>query len=181
MIIFFGAPGAGKSVQGRVLVARHGWYWLSAGQMLRDSHDPEVAKKMSTGGLVDNDTTNNYVSSALARVKDAKHVVLDGFPRELSQAKWLVENQPHHGRSISLAIVLEVSDEELARRLKLRARPDDTPASAKERIAIYHRGIKPIIDYLKEQKIPIVHISGEGTVGDVHDRIESELSTWSLV
>ena len=49
MIIFFGPAGAGKSVQGQILSARHGWRWLSAGQLLRDSKDPELLKVMSTG------------------------------------------------------------------------------------------------------------------------------------
>ena len=35
MIVFFGPAGAGKSVQGQILAARHGWRWLSAGQLLR--------------------------------------------------------------------------------------------------------------------------------------------------
>ena len=39
MIIFFGPAGSGKSVQGQLLSARHGWRWLSAGQLLRDSKD----------------------------------------------------------------------------------------------------------------------------------------------
>ena len=181
MIILFGAPGAGKSVQGQILVARHGWHWLSAGQMLRDTNDPEIIKQMSGGDLVDNGTTNNLVSKALADSKDIDHVVMDGFPRELSQAKWLVENQPHNGRSISLVLVLEVSPEEITRRLKLRGRADDRPESSEERQDIYKEGIRQIIDYFKQQKVSVIHLNGEGSVGEVHDRIESELATWSLV
>ena len=53
MIVFFGPAGAGKSVQGNLLAARNDWRWLGAGQLLRDSKDPELLAQMSTGQLVD--------------------------------------------------------------------------------------------------------------------------------
>ena len=46
MIIFFGPAGAGKSVQGQILAARHGWRWMSAGQLLRDTHNPELTTQI---------------------------------------------------------------------------------------------------------------------------------------
>lgn len=181
MIILFGAPGAGKSLQGQMLAARYGWRWLSAGQMLRDTKDPKVVSQMSTGGLVDDDLANQLIAKALSDSSDVDHVVLDGFPRELPQAKWLIQNQPHAGRSIGLVIVLEVPHDEIVRRLKFRGRPDDKPESAKERLKIYQDKMVPVIDYMKQQKVPVVHMSGLGTVGEVHDRIESELKTWQLL
>ena len=48
MIVFFGPAGAGKSVQGNLLAARNDWRWLGAGQLLRDSKDPELLARMST-------------------------------------------------------------------------------------------------------------------------------------
>jgi adenylate kinase len=51
MIVFFGPPGAGKSVQGQLLAARQGWRWLSTGQLLRDTKDPEIAKILLSGKL----------------------------------------------------------------------------------------------------------------------------------
>lgn len=164
-----------------MLAARYGWRWLSAGQLLRDTKDPQILKQMSTGALVDDDLTNSLVSKAIAGSGDINHVVLDGFPRELPQAKWLVSNQPHHGRSIGLVVVLEVPKEELAKRLKLRGRPDDAPDSSHERLKIYQGKISSVVDYFKGNKIPVVHLSGLGTVGEVHDRIVSELKLWQLV
>lgn len=181
MVIIFGAPGAGKSLQGQMLAARYGWRWLSAGQMLRDTKDPAIIKQMSTGGLVDDDLANKLVADALKQSGDVDHVILDGFPRELSQAKWLVENQPHGKRSISLVIVLEVPGDEIVRRLQLRGRPDDGPLTAKERFKVYEQKITPVVDYFKQQNVPVVHVGGTGTVGDVYGRIESELKTWRLL
>ncbi|HSE29907.1 MAG TPA: nucleoside monophosphate kinase [Candidatus Saccharimonadales bacterium] len=181
MVIFFGPAGAGKSVQGQILAARFGWRWLSAGQLLRDSHDVEVHQQMSTGGLVKFDKVNEIVREALIKAKDIPHVILDGYPRELGQAKWLIETQPEHQRSIGLVVVLEVPREELLHRLEIRGRSDDTAEIINQRLQIYRKEIYPILAYFNELHIPIVHINGTGTVGQVHDRIESELKLCSLV
>ena len=92
MIVFFGPAGAGKSVQGNLLAARNDWRWLGAGQLLRDSKDPELLTRMSTGKLVDPEIVNRVMGEALDRADDkVKRVILDGFPRQLEQAKWLLE------------------------------------------------------------------------------------------
>lgn len=180
MIIFFGPAGAGKSVQGQILAARHNWRWLSAGQLLRDTHDAKLINEMQTGDLVDPERVNNIIGDALKRSKDIDHVILDGFPRQLVQAKWLIDAQPEHQRSIGLAVVLEVPREELLKRLKVRGRKDDEPKAIEERLKIYRQEIYPILTYLTDQNIHIAHIDGNGTVGQVHDRIEAELASCSL-
>lgn len=181
MIVFFGPAGAGKSVQGQILAARHGWRWLSSGQLLRDSRDPIIAEQMRTGALVSTEQTNEVIADALERAKEIEMVILDGFPRKLEQAQWLVETQPRHERSINLAVVLEVPRAELEKRLKVRGRVDDTSEVIEERLNIYRQEIYPILTYLTEQKVKIAHIEGTGTVGQVHDRIESELEALSIV
>lgn len=181
MIIFFGPAGAGKSVQGQLLSARHGWRWLSAGQLLRDSKDPELLKIMSTGKLAPTEMTNRLVGEAIAKAKDINNLILDGFPREMSQAEWLVESKSHHGRDISLVIVLEVPKSELLKRLAIRGRADDVPEVIDERLRIYRQEMYPILSYFTEQGINIAHIDGVGTVGQVHDRIVEELEGHGLV
>lgn len=175
MILFFGPAGAGKSVQGQMLAARHGWRWISAGQLLRDTHDLEILQTINSGGMIDSDRMNIIVGEALARAGDIDHLILDGFPREMSQAKWLVESIPNHQRSISLAIVLEVPREELEKRLALRGRPDDQPEAIEKRLQTYRQEIYPILTYLTEENIPIAHIDGEGSIGQVHDKIQAEI------
>ena len=73
-----------------MLAARNGWRWLSAGQLLRDTRDPELFAQMRTGGLVDPEKVNKLIGEALDRAKDIDRVVLDGYPRQLAQAKWLI-------------------------------------------------------------------------------------------
>ena len=132
---------------------------------------------MSTGELVDNKIANKVMLDALKRSKDIDHVILDGFPRELSQAEWLIANEPDHERSIAAVVVLEVPKTELIRRLTLRGRADDTAEAIERRLQIFRTQIYPILAYFNEQHITIAHIDGTGTVGQVHDRIVEELKS----
>ncbi len=181
MIIFFGPAGAGKSVQGQMLAARQEWRWLSAGQLLRDTRDIELLKEMHAGKLIAPDRINDIMGAALKKATSITQVILDGFPRTLEQSKWLVENQPSHGRAIGLVIVLEVPRSELLKRLELRGRADDTLEAIDERLRIYRHEMYPILSYFTDQNINIVHIDGTGTVGQVHDRIMEELVACKLV
>lgn len=175
MIVFFGPAGAGKSVQGQMLAARQGWRWLSAGQLLRDTRDIELLKEMQTGALVSAEKTNKLMGEALARAANIDRVVLDGFPRSLAQAEWLIGSQPEHQRSVQLVVVLEVPRGELLKRLEVRGRLDDTPEAIDERLRIYRSEMYPILSYFTENGIRIVHVDGTGSVGQVHDRIVEEL------
>lgn len=180
MIVFFGPAGAGKSVQGQMLAARQGWRWLSAGQLLRDTRDPELFAQMQTGGLVDPAKVNLLMGDAIARATNIDRVIIDGFPRQMAQAEWLVESKAHHGRDIDLVIVLEVPKSELLKRLEVRGRTDDTPEAIDERLRIYRTEMYPILSYFTEKGINIVHVDGTGTVGQVHDRIVEELAAHNL-
>lgn len=181
MIVFFGPAGAGKSVQGQILAARQGWRWVSAGQVLRDTHDADIVKTMHDGGLVSYETITRIMSDAITRAGDIDQLILDGFPRELKQAEWLVKSKTDHGRDIGLVIVLEVPREELMRRLAIRGRADDTPEAIDHRLAIYRQEMYPILGMFSDQHIPVVHIDGVGTVGEIHDRIYAELQSRKLV
>lgn len=180
MIVFFGPAGAGKSVQGQMLAARQGWRWLSAGQLLRDTRDPELFAQMQTGGLVDPTKVNALMGDAIARATNIDRVIIDGFPRQMAQAEWLVESRAHHGRDIDLVIVLEVPKSELLKRLEVRGRTDDTPEAIDERLRIYRNEMYPILSFFSEKGINIVHVDGTGTVGQVHDRIVEELAAHNL-
>jgi adenylate kinase len=181
MIVFFGPAGAGKSVQGQILAARQGWRWLSAGQILRDTHDPELVKTMHEGKLVSHEAITRIMGEAIVKAGDIDQVILDGFPRELPQAKWLIDSKTDHGRDIGLVVVLEVPREELLRRLSIRGRADDTPEAIDQRLHIYRQEMYPILGLFSDDHIPVVHIDGVGTVGEIHDRVYAELQSRNLV
>jgi adenylate kinase len=180
MLLFFGPAGSGKSVQGQIIAARkEGWRWLSMGELLRDTHDEELYKIMQKGGLIPDEKTNQIVDEALKR-SDISKIILDGYPRKLEQADWLINNLPQKGKSISLAIVLEVPRAEIIKRLELRGRADDKPESINERLITYRKQIYPILNFLTEHGVHIAHIDGTGTVGQIHDRIIEELESSNL-
>ena len=180
MIVFFGPAGAGKSVQGQILAARMGWRWLSAGQLLRDTHDPELIAVMHAGEMVPHDAIAKIMGEAIGGATNIDQLILDGFPRLLPQAEWLVGSQPDHGRAIALVVVLEVPRDELLRRLEIRGRADDTPEAIDKRLNMYRQEMYPVLDYLTQQGIPVVHIDGVGGVGQVHDRVVAELTSRNL-
>lgn len=172
MILFFGPPGSGKSVQGRLLVEKNGWNWLSTGQMFRESKDPEVLSRLASGELIDDELTNRVLSEALSKVDNANRVVLDGYPRNTTQAAWLEGHLPEHDREIRAIIVFDTPQEELIKRLSGRGRSEDTPAVIERRLAIYHLNTRPVIDYYQQRGVPVVAIDGVGTVDEVHERIQ---------
>lgn len=180
MIVFFGPAGAGKSVQGQIMAARMGWRWVSAGQLLRDTRDPQLTDMMHRGEMVPNETINALIGDAIKTASSAGNVILDGWPRLLPQAQWLVDSQPDHGASVELVVVLEVPREELLKRLAIRGRADDTPEAIDQRLELYRTEMYPVLGYFTEQHVPVVHLDGVGSVGEIHDRIVAELTSRSL-
>lgn len=130
--------------------------------------------------MVSHEAITKIMGEAIHRAGDIDQLILDGFPRLLDQAKWLVDSQTDHGRHVKLVVVLEVPRKELLKRLSIRGRADDTPEAIDQRLNIYRQEMYPILSYLTEQNIPVVHIDGVGAVGQVHDRIVAELTSRDL-
>lgn len=181
MVLFFGPPGSGKSVQGELLVKRNGWQWLSTGQLFRESSDPEVLKRMATGELIDDQLTNKVLSEGLSKIGEDSRVVLDGYPRNTEQAEWLDQYLAQYNSQIECVIVFEVPEAELTKRLSGRGRTEDSPDVIARRIAIYHESTKPVIDFYRDRHVPIYQIDGFGEVNAVHERVQSAVQSCALV
>lgn len=184
MILFFGPPGSGKSIQGELLVQKHGWKWLSTGRLFRESTDPEVLQRLASGELIDDQLTNKVVDEALRAAQSApnfRHIVMDGYPRNLAQAEWLEAHLPQRGRELRLVIVFEVPQEELLKRLAGRGRAEDVAEVIERRLAIYHQNTKPVLDYYQQHEVPMTVIDGQGSIDAVHRRIQEELKACKLV
>jgi adenylate kinase len=181
MILFFGPAGSGKSAQAQMLVDNNGFKWFSMGQLLRDTTDTEVHGFQQRGELVPIEKTNQVLSQALGQIKSDDKLILDGYPRQLDQAKWLLEKCKVLGIPIQLAIHFDVDMEELLKRMQLRGRADDTPDSINQRLAIYHKEIDPILNYLSDNKIKVEHIDGIGSFEDIHDRVKNTLTEFNLL
>lgn len=177
MILLFGPTGAGKSVQGQMLAARMGWKWLSTGEMLRDSDDPEVIRVLKSGELVSDQLTYEVFEKAIqdAKAKKFPRTVVDGFPRTKEQAEWLAQYIKENNEQIDVVVTLEVPEHEIMNRLEKRARMEDTPETIARRMKIYRQKMYPILSEFADSGIKIVHIEGVGTAGEVHDKIYDEV------
>lgn len=177
MIIFFGPTGAGKSMQGQMLAVRMGWKWLSTGEMLRQSQDPEVIAVLKSGELVSDELTYEVFDAAIrdAQERNYGNIIVDGFPRTKIQAEWLADYMEKNNHKIDLVVALEVPEGVIMQRLEKRARMEDTPETIARRMAIYRQKMYPLLAVFAEDTVPIVHIDGNGTAGQVHDKIFDEL------
>ncbi len=172
MIILTGPPGSGKSVQGQLLSARLGWRWLSTGQLLRDQKNPAVMAELAAGRMIDDDLVNRVMEQALNDAGGIDMVVADGFPRHLSQAEWLLEILPRHGREINRVVVFDVPEEVIIQRLALRGRADDKPEIIKNRIADYISQTEPILDFYRQRGLTVCRLDGRGSIDDVYARLQ---------
>ncbi|MFZ1258070.1 MAG: nucleoside monophosphate kinase [Candidatus Saccharimonas sp.] len=178
MILLFGPTGAGKSMQGQMLAVRQGWKWLSTGEMLRQSNDPEVIATLKSGELISDELTYEVFDAAIkdAVAKKYENIIVDGFPRTKDQAEWLAQYMEKTRQKIDLVMVLEVPEAEIMDRLKKRQRMEDTPETIARRMAIYRQKMYPVLGIFAEQGMKIIHLNGTGTAGEVHDRIYAEVN-----
>jgi adenylate kinase len=181
MIVFFGPTGAGKTTQGQMLANAHSWPYISTGQLLREMRSAKLTEIMQSGRLVPSEKVDELVNRALTNTRNAENIILDGFPRQLVQAHWLIDNQSTSGHSVDLVVVLDIPKPELIKRLKERKRADDTPETIDERINLYNQKINSLLDYFASKGIKIAHIDGLGTINEVQAKIIKELRACNLV
>ena len=121
------------------------------------------------------------ISSALDSNPGAKGFLFDGFPRTAAQAEALDKLLELKNTSIGIMLALEVSEEELVKRLLKRgqtsSRSDDTNENViRERIAVYHDKTSAVADYYKAFD-KVVFLKGEGTIDEIFERISKEIDS----
>lgn len=175
MIIFMGVAGSGKSTQGKMLADRLGLPWLSTGEFLRMLIAGEKRRGMVAGKLLDDQEIIGLVQKIFNIVNVDQEFVLDGFPRTVPQADWLL-NQVKHGQlRITSVVHLLTSEEAAAARLLARGRPDDHEEALHGRFREYEDTIKPILRQFRRNGIPVYEIDGEQSIETVHQKILSTL------
>lgn len=177
MIIFMGLAGSGKTTQGQLLAARLHCPWVSTGNLLREHNiDSEVQKRMLKGEIIDDQTTLKVLGDELERVEaDHDECVLDGSPRTLRQAQWIMDRFKNHHLKISAIIHINLSEAVAKQRLLARHRPDDVEEAIAERFREYQDNILPILNYLKAQGLKIYEVDGDHDPTDVAKQITDAL------
>ena len=185
-IILFGAPGAGKGTQANFLINEFDLIQISTGDMLRDAvkRKTELGKKVETimanGDLVPDDIIFSLISTRLSD-KDIKNgFIFDGFPRNIKQAQKLDEIINDMNISLDFVFHIDVNEDILTNRIEMRAkqekitRKDDTSAVLIERLKVYNRETKPVLDYYSKKKVLNV-IDGMGTIEQVSSNIAMKI------
>jgi adenylate kinase len=125
-IVMLGSPGSGKGTQAHMLAEKFSLKRISTGDILREAvmNETNLGKRarihMDNGDLVPDGLVIDLIAEAVNEMGDRKGLIFDGFPRTLKQAEALDDLLVRTGRTIDLVIYLDVSPEEVVRRLSLR-------------------------------------------------------------
>ena len=168
MIILFGLAGSGKGTQGKALSELFGWRWLSVGEAIRQTGGYEEI--INQGKLIPDEDVIRIMDKQINKSEDEGFdVILDGYPRDVRQAEYLMETM---SEKIDGAIILEVPNEELYQRLSLRGRDDDQEReSIERRFQLFEDNIKGILPLLEAKNIPITRVDGVGDIEEVTNRL----------
>ena len=153
-ILFLGAPGAGKGTQAELLSQTNSYLHLSTGELLRKeiamNTDLGIQVKdiMNRGELVSDNLVLQIVRQNLGT--DNTGWMLDGYPRNLSQANSLNEVLTEINQPLEVVFYLDIPEEVLIERLLLRGRKDDTEETIRTRVDIYKKTTEPLIQYFKD-------------------------------
>lgn len=160
-VIITGRPGSGKGTQGKLLADAKGWMHFSTGEQFRMLREEEsvlggqVRDIYDSGKLLPDWFATYLFEKAILNIGHEGGIVCEGYPRSLTQsatfddiATWLA--RPY------IVIDLDVSDEEVTRRMLERSTKESRPDSTtKEQIATrlstYHEHTAPVLAYFKEK------------------------------
>lgn len=184
-VILFGPPESGKGTQSERLLAKYGLKHLSTGDLLRSEISKqtplgiEAKNFMDKGQLVPDEVVIGMISSALDADPKAKGFLFDGFPRTEAQAEALDKLLKLKNTEISVVLALEVSEEELVKRLlnrgKTSGRSDDTDESViRARIREYENKTAAVAEHYNRFG-KVKNVKGEGSVDDIFNALAAEI------
>ena len=204
-LVLLGAPGAGKGTLAQQLVADYGVAHISTGDLLRAAVKAQselgvAAKKyMDAGELVPDQLVIDLVKERLAADDAQKGFILDGFPRNTTQAVTLDTELAAMGRELDGALLVDVPAEVIIDRLSSRRtcrdcgytagpdttvcpscagemyqRDDDKPETIKNRLDVYEKNTSPLVEYYRGQGILKV-VDGNRDIDLVYTDVKAEL------
>jgi adenylate kinase len=214
-LVLLGPPGAGKGTQAKRLVDDFRLPYYATGDILRDAvgEKSELGLKakeyMDAGDLVPDELVIGLIKERLAGEESLDGFILDGFPRTVGQAEALEGALDDVGRSLTAALLIEASDEEIVKRisgrrqcknghiynvhydppkhegvcdsdgLKLFQRDDDKPETVRRRLETYRSKTAPLVDFYDDRGI-LKRFDGSRSPTEVHDHIRATLATLKL-
>lgn len=184
-IVFYGPEGSGKGTQAKLLSGETHFPILTSGDLVRDAaaNDKgiigEVVRQALAEGKYVADSEIFVLWKWRLKEEDAKgDWIMDGFPRNIEQAKFLDDKLDKYGDKVDKVFYLNLSEEESYRRLIKRGRPlhpgstelHDSPERIKSRLEIYKAGEREVLEYYR-QKGMLIEINADQTIEEVHAAI----------
>ena len=179
-LLFLGPPGAGKGTQAGLISQASKYLHLSTGELLRKEVDMktnlgiQVKEIINSGNLVKDELVLEIVRKNL--LKKNKGWILDGYPRNTSQANSLNKVLEDINQSLEMVFYLDVNEEILVKRLLNRGRTDDNEDTIRTRLNIYKETTEPLIDFYKDKKI-LEYIDGNRELKIISDEIKQKMAS----
>ncbi len=176
-LILLGAPGAGKGTQAKLLATLRRIPHISTGDILRAAVAQQTAlglkaqSYMDQGELVPDQLVIDLIRERLIQPDAQQGWILDGFPRNVTQAIFLDELLAEIDQGYSHAVNLEVPNEVLVQRMLGRGRKDDTEEVIRRRLEVYHSQTAPLIDFYRKQQ-KLMSVNGDLSLDEVTAELE---------
>jgi adenylate kinase len=183
-IVLLGAPGSGKGTQATLLVEQLNVPHISTGALLRNAAKRGTALGLQAksiidkGELVPDSIMSDMIEERLSRDDVADGFILDGYPRNVAQAKSLDTMLERLNKPADDAIHIDVDPEQIIKRIAKRAqeegRSDDAVETVRNRMRVYAEQTAPVADYYAERGL-LTRVLGDGNKEEVLQRILSAL------
>ena len=183
-IVLLGPPGSGKGTQAELLVEELKLPHISTGELLRSAAKAgtELGQKakmiIDRGELVSDEIMLGLITERLSRDDVESGFILDGYPRNINQAKALDKILEHQGQPMVEVLHIDLDAELVVQRIAGRAaqehRSDDVEEVVRNRLRIYTEQTAPVVDYYASRGV-LSRVLGKGTAEEVFQRIMSVL------
>ena len=182
-IILFGPPGAGKGTQSKYLVNKLKNFQVSTGDILREEIKKnsdigqQIISNMNEGKFVSDEIVNSLIENLIYDPKKKDKLIFDGYPRSLSQAKYLDLLLDKSNQKIDHIFVLNVNKDTIIERIKKRKilenRKDDDSDTILKRYDTYMETTKPVLNFYSKN-LNFHEIDGTKEI----DQITKEIDTF---
>ena len=189
-LVLLGAPGSGKGTQATRLREHLQVPHISTGDLLRGAVAAgtplglKAKAVMEAGNLVSDDIVLGMLEERLGKDDARAGFVLDGYPRNLAQARALEELLARLKQPVDIAVQLDVDTALLVERIAGRAaqegRADDTPESVRNRLNVYSEQTAPVVNFYRNAG-KLACVQGVGSMDEVFTRIVEAINPTSDV
>ena len=181
-IILFGPPGAGKGTQSKYLVHKLNNFQVSTGDILREEIKnksdigQQITNNMNEGKFVHDEIVNSLIKKLIEDPLKKDKLIFDGYPRSLSQAKYLDLLLDKSNQKIDHIFFLNVNKETIIERIEKRKilenRSDDNTDTILKRYDTYMETTRPVLDYYS-RNLNFHEINGRQEIDQITKEIEA--------